>query len=76
MNTSDDDVNSLVQIILIGAGHSVVEENRDDLEKIIGCVCDPLTQQLQTTASGLPSQVSKNFEYANKKIISDRKLDA
>merc|ERR1712029_226503 len=25
-------------------------------EKIIGCVCDPLTQQLQTTANSLPSQ--------------------
>jgi len=46
----------LLRDVMSGAGHSVVDENKDDLEKIIGCVCDPLTHQLQTTADSLPSQ--------------------
>lgn len=46
----------LLRDVMAGTGHSVVEDNRDDLGQIISCVCDPLTQQLGRTAEQLPSQ--------------------
>jgi len=45
----------LLRDVMAGAGHSVVEDTREDLETIIATVCDPLTQTLETTAAKLPS---------------------
>ena len=47
----------LLRDVMAGAGHSVVEDTREDLETIIATVCDPLTQTLETTAAKLPRWV-------------------
>ena len=47
----------LLRDVMAGAGHSVVEDTKEDLETIIATVCDPLTQTLETTASKLPRSV-------------------
>ena len=39
---------------MAGAGHSVVEDTREDLDTIIAAVCDPLTHMLDTNAAKLP----------------------
>ena len=46
----------LVRDVMSGAGHSVLEDNAEDLGLVISTVCDPLLSQLQTTAQSLPSQ--------------------
>jgi len=43
------------------AGHSVVDASQDDLPVILTALVDPLTTQLQTTASSLPSQDGSVF---------------
>ena len=47
----------LLRDVMAGAGHSVVEDTREDLDTIIATVCDPLTQTLETTAAKLPRLV-------------------
>ena len=49
----------LLRDVMAGAGHSVVEDTREDLDTIIATVCDPLTQTLETTAAKLPRLVLK-----------------
>ena len=44
----------LLRDVMAGAGHSVVEDTREDLDTIITAVCDPLTHMLDTTAAKLP----------------------
>ena len=51
----------LLRDVMAGAGHSVVEDTREDLDTIIATVCDPLTQTLETTAAKLPRLVSLFF---------------
>ena len=50
----------LLRDVMAGAGHSVVEDTREDLDTIIATVCDPLTQTLETTAAKLP-RLAKSF---------------
>ena len=47
----------LLRDVMAGAGHSVVEDTREDLETIIATVCDPLTHTLENTAAKLPRWV-------------------
>ena len=53
----------LLRDVMAGAGHSVVEDTREDLETIIATVCDPLTQTLETTAAKLPRSVPSAYYY-------------
>ena len=54
LDNNNNNNNNNNRDVMAGAGHSVVDDTREDLETIIATVCDPLTQTLENTAAKLP----------------------